>query len=274
MSYRINGFEQIKSFYSWVFNNQDKGITAQHISLYNFLINQNNRNNWVEWFKCPYDLGMAGSCIGNKKTYYKCLDDLTNWNLIEYQKGTNNWKAPLIKVEILICTATGTDSGTATVPDSEPAVVPLPIPLPTHIYKHITNNIKLITDNWEAVKEFISNLNNIEKVDYEFIKELYHSLCPKMNKVQVLNEQRKGFINARYAEFGIEKITEVIRKAGESDFLNGKNDKAWKADFEWLMRPTNFLKVLEGKYDNHEIKRETEEEHKARILKEVENYGR
>jgi|WetSurMetagenome_2_1015567.scaffolds.fasta_scaffold03883_3 hypothetical protein len=123
----------------------------------------------------------------------------------------------------------------------------------------------------EPTKNLIGNENVI---DYDNIIVLYHSLCPKMNKVQLLNNQRKGFINARYSEFGIEKITEVLRIAGESDFLNGKNDKAWKADFEWLMRPTNFIKVLEGKYDNHEIKRETEEQHKARILKEVENYGR
>ena len=37
------GFEQIKSFYSWVFNNPDK-VKPTHISLYLFLLNQNNRS--------------------------------------------------------------------------------------------------------------------------------------------------------------------------------------------------------------------------------------
>lgn len=156
---RINGFEQIKAFYSWVFNNQDKRITPQHISLYNFLINQNNRNNWVEWFKCPFDLGMAGSCIGNKKTYYKCLTDLMDWELIKYEKGTNNWKAPLIKVEVLNCTTTNT----ATVPQSEPQPLPLDIPLPTHIYKLVTNNLKLITDNFELIEVNLSGWIKKEK---------------------------------------------------------------------------------------------------------------
>lgn len=86
-------------------------------------------------------------------------------------------------------------------------------------------------------------------IDYGFIISLYHDLCPKMSKVIALNETRKGFVNARISEFGIEKVTEVFRVAGASDFLNGQNDKVWKADFEWLMRPTNFLKVLEGKYN-------------------------
>jgi len=69
-----------------------------------------------------------------------------------------------------------------------------------------------------------------------------------MPKVEKLTDKRKGYVNARYAEYGIEKITTVLRIAGSSDFLNGKNDRVWKADFEWLMRPENFVKVLEGKY--------------------------
>lgn len=141
MEYRINGFDQIKAFYSIVFE-QKHEIRPQHISLYVFLINQNNRNNWVEWFKCPYDLAMAGACIGNKKTYYKCLSDLQDWGLIKYEKGINDYKAPKIKIEVLNSTSTDT----STVPQSEPLLQPLPTPLPTpqgtHIYKPITGNKK------------------------------------------------------------------------------------------------------------------------------------
>lgn len=71
-----------------------------------------------------------------------------------------------------------------------------------------------------------------------------------MPKVVKLTDKRKGFINARFAEFGIEKITEALRKAGNSEFMNGKNAHLWRADLEWIMRPENFVKVLECKYDN------------------------
>jgi len=247
--YRINGFEQIKAFYSWVFNNADKRITPQHISLYLFLINQANRNNWVEWFKVPYDLGMTGACIGNKKTYYSCLAELSEWGMIQYKKGVNEWKAPLIRLEVLKSTATDT----ATVPLPEPLpiplVIPLPTPLPTHIYKLLTSNLKLITDNIEEVVKFLENKSQ-STIDYKFILDNYHTLCPKMSKVLVLNDTRKGYINARVGEYGLEKVISVFRIAGQSDFLNGKNDKAWKADFEWIVRPENFVKVMEGKYIN------------------------
>jgi hypothetical protein len=88
---------------------------------------------------------------------------------------------------------------------------------------------------------------------FEIVLNSYHSLCPKMSKVEVLNETRKGYISARVGEFGIEKVIETIRKAGESDFLNGKNEKIWKADFEWIIRPTNFVKIMEGKYKTNSL---------------------
>ena len=189
---RINGFEQIKAFYSWVFNNQDKSVKPYHISLYNFLINQNNRNNWVEWFKCPYDLAMNGSCISNKKTYYKALNDLQEWELIQYKKGINEWKAPLIKLEVLYVTATYS----ASVPQSEPLPttldITLPTNLPTHKYKLITNNLKRIIYNIDLIIKFLddNNLknNSIEKnskVNKSIIFTEFKSLKEELLKSEI-----------------------------------------------------------------------------------------
>ena len=154
-THRINGFEQIKAFYSFVFDNQELNIKPQHMSLYMFMINQNNRNNWAEWFKCPYDLAMAGSGIGNKKTYYSCLNDLQEWELISYQKGINDYKSPLIRIEVRKSTSTVPQSVPLVTPLPTPQHIPLPTPLPTHIYKLVTSNLKRITDNIKEVVEFL-----------------------------------------------------------------------------------------------------------------------
>jgi hypothetical protein len=93
-----NGFDLIKAFYSWVFNNQELPINSRHISLYMFLINQNNRNNWTEWFKCNYDMGMTGSAIKTKRDYYSTLHDLNEWGLIGYIPGKAKHSLPLISM--------------------------------------------------------------------------------------------------------------------------------------------------------------------------------
>lgn len=36
----------------------------------------------------------------------------------------------------------------------------------------------------------------------------------------------------------------------ESEFLKGKNERHWTATFDWLMKPNNMTKVLEGNYRN------------------------
>lgn len=162
MEYRINGFDQIKALYSIVFS-QKHDFTPHHISLYVFLINQNNRNEWVEWFKCPYDLAMAGACIGNKKTYYKCLNDLQEWGLLEYKKGVNEWKAPKIKLEVLKCTSSVPQS----VPLPEPLPTTLPEPLPTTQvgininHKPKTINLKPKTENSDIFDLFWNSYHEI-----------------------------------------------------------------------------------------------------------------
>ena len=42
---------------------------------------------------------------------------------------------------------------------------------------------------------------------------------------------------------------EILREVLASDFLCGANDRGFTADLEWLLRPENFLKTIEGRYD-------------------------
>ena len=170
---RINGFHQISAFYSIVFS-QEYDFKPQHISLYMFLLNQNNRNNWVEWFKCPIDLGMTGSCIGSKKTYYACLDDLQNWGLLNYEKGENMWKSPKISLVVLKSTSTYT----STIPQSEPLPIPLPEPLPTPIYKPITSNLQPKTNT----RAIAPNENQFSKPTINEISIYLSEKYPSANK--------------------------------------------------------------------------------------------
>jgi len=87
-------------------------------------------------------------------------------------------------------------------------------------------------------------------INYNGVVENYHLFCDRMSKVSKLSDQRKKHISARFKDFDFDTIIEVLKRAGKSDFLCGLNPKAWKADFDWIFNPTNFLKIMEGKYDN------------------------
>ena len=65
-----------------------------------------------------------------------------------------------------------------------------------------------------------------------------------------LSDTRKGMINARIKTYGKKTFADMIRRAYQSDFLKGQNKKGWRASFDWLIKPTNFEKVISGNYDN------------------------
>jgi hypothetical protein len=45
-------------------------------------------------------------------------------------------------------------------------------------------------------------------------------------------------------------VLAAIGKVSRSAFLRGQNEKRWVITFDWLLKPNNFPKVLEGNYDD------------------------
>ena len=132
--------------------------------------------------------------------------------------------------------------------------------------EYIKDNIKLDEINTKNKQMLIQVLKQIIKlyingdgaiivhknINYNILVEKFNEYCSKMSKILSLTDIRKSHINARVEEHDFDTIINVFKIAGESDFLNGVNDKQWKATFDWLMKPTNFVKVLEGNYNNKE----------------------
>lgn len=101
------------------------------------------------------------------------------------------------------------------------------------------------------------------------IVAMYHDILPEHPRVEIINSQRRGAINARWADIGtrlkatgredsrearLEYMAQVFRRAARSSFLTGKavcrDGKTYMATFDMLMRPNGFTGVIEGKYDD------------------------
>jgi uncharacterized protein YdaU (DUF1376 family) len=99
---------------------------------------------------------------------------------------------------------------------------------------------------------------------HEDIVAAYAAVLPMLPQVAVLSDQRKSHVTARWRavcadqkftrEQGVEWFRDYFGNVALSPFLtgSGKPDRAtgrvWAADFDWLMLPTNFVKVVEGRY--------------------------
>lgn len=84
------------------------------------------------------------------------------------------------------------------------------------------------------------------------IIDRFNSICVSLNRVSGITERRRKAIQSALNEIGGEKLTEIFRRAEASDFLKNGGTNGWKAGFDWLLKPENYTKVLEGNYDNRD----------------------
>jgi hypothetical protein len=102
--------------------------------------------------------------------------------------------------------------------------------------------------------------------DHEKVIALYHQHLPTLRRVEVWNETRKGYLRQRWREVAeelsrqkevqvsdiLDWFTEFFVHIGTSKFLTGrvnsKDGRPFLADLEWILKPSNFAKIVEGKY--------------------------
>ncbi|HPV30731.1 MAG TPA: hypothetical protein PLT30_14795 [Deltaproteobacteria bacterium] len=91
------------------------------------------------------------------------------------------------------------------------------------------------------------------------IVDLYHQLLPSLPRVVSWHDTRQKYLRSRWQERperqNLQWWSEFFNRVSRSDFLMGRvppknGGKPFKADLEWLVRPLNLTKVLEGRYDN------------------------
>jgi uncharacterized protein YdaU (DUF1376 family) len=107
-------------------------------------------------------------------------------------------------------------------------------------------------DEVEEEKEegIVIKKNKSAKPNFQEIVSIFNQVCVGLPQVQKLNEQRKAAINSRIKEHGLETVGKALQMVADSDFLNGNNSSGWKASFDWIFKPTNFNKIIEGNYGN------------------------
>jgi hypothetical protein len=74
---------------------------------------------------------------------------------------------------------------------------------------------------------------------------------PKIRSLH--RSDREKAVAQIWTQFGADSVNEVVSRAAVSPFLNGEGKKHFVATFDWIFKPENFLKILEGNYRCSEI---------------------
>ena len=61
--------------------------------------------------------------------------------------------------------------------------------------------------------------------------------------------KRMKLLCALVNDYGLDAGLATIARVRNSDFLCGQGENGWTANFDWLIKPDNFLKVMEGQYN-------------------------
>ena len=120
--------------------------------------------------------------------------------------------------------------------------------------------------NCPLEKEIEKDKEKDKETDTEYITEPEGSVCRtkdvrRIQKawnelglkqiVKIPSASKRGvMLKARIREYGVEAVLDAIGKVKDSPFLKGQNARSWVITFDWLIKPNNFIKVLEGNYDD------------------------
>ncbi|SIO26020.1 hypothetical protein [Halodesulfovibrio marinisediminis] len=112
--------------------------------------------------------------------------------------------------------------------------------------------------NRAAGKENVIGIKNNAQAEgrvpcpYEKIQQAYNRICIRLPRCREVTPQRKVILKSLWSS-GLERKNlawweSYFCMVHESTFLAGENDRGWTANFDWVVKPANVIKVEEGNY--------------------------
>lgn len=89
-------------------------------------------------------------------------------------------------------------------------------------------------------------------VDYSSIQALFNSICIDLPKVRDMTSTRRKRLEKAEKQLGDISFESFFQRVQASNFLTGRGTGNWKASFDWILKPENLTKILEGNYDNRQ----------------------
>lgn len=263
-----------------------ESVSAHAQLLWFKLMHCANRSGWPEWFEVGQGTLMELAEIARKPTFYDARNELKRKGFIDFRNGRKGKKAryhinPFVKQGFRITLENSIPNRKQSETDKQNVTnvtIGVTNSVPNSVTNNVTNNVPNSVTN--KTKSSLDNklykdidvdidIDNISQdipygislssnededtkndLNVKALQEFWNNHCGNMPRIRSLSGQRLSYVKARIRQFGKEAVKEAILNAEKSDLLNGGGNKGWMASFDWIMRPNNFPKVLEGNYNN------------------------
>lgn len=121
--------------------------------------------------------------------------------------------------------------------------------------------------------EAVTDLRPVEstsknKIDFESIKDTFNKICVTLPKVKSMSDSRKKTIRTWLKSEREVDFVNFFNAVNDSDFLSGRNGKWSGCSFDWIIKPSSRIKIVEGNYTNKNNKKESDMEQLQRLYNE------
>lgn len=281
-----NYIKFLNAFYVW---EQQNHLTCIQECILMRILRRVNASGWSEWVKISGFELISELRISCKNTFVNNRNRLIELGLIEYKAGKkgkpSSYKLNMpVKKQIIYSFGkkeniqeSGMINIPNNIPNNEKGMINIPNIIPNSIpyfipnnpqtphgqcvpntpkHKTINNKLKnkVNTNVFTYTKAKKQNQSDVlsDNKKYDDVLLSYNAICLDLSKVIKLSSKRKKQIDKMFClGYSLEDFKKVFENTQKSSFLCGKlNNYSFRANFDWLIEENNFLKVLEGNYQD------------------------
>lgn len=105
-----------------------------------------------------------------------------------------------------------------------------------------------IESDTELDKELDTKIDTIKE-----IADLLPQISPSFPRFKLTDVRKRAF-TARMKDFKtLEDWSAYFTTINNTPFLFGDNDRGWAANIDWILKPKNMVKIVEGAYDRKKV---------------------
>ena len=219
-------------------------LTSAEADLYFCLLQECNLRGWANPFECSN--GLICATIGvSESTLIDVRNRLQQKGFIKFVAGARKAKSPVYSILYFENPSINPSISRGINPSINPDIINKP-----NRKESLTPGSPPAGDGELPLDIIAEDPQKKKGAICDRVQKAYHRHCKGLPPIRTMTPKRQRAIMARIEEHGEASVLEMLEIAGRSSFLAGQNSSQWTATFDWLFKPTNFVKTLERNYDD------------------------